>query len=132
MLDTYYRIVDGYTAESQPVLQRLYVVRRTAKGAWVCHPWVYGVGQFDRRTSHWVADGTGKRYAYPTVAAALDSYVRRKQRQIVHARAAIERAEHALDWCSRADVADETVTFYEPVRPDPRRLWSDGASDRLR
>lgn len=117
----YYRIVDGYTAESRPVLQRLYVVKRTAKGAWVCHPWAYGVGQFDRRTSHWVADGTGKRYAYPTVAAALHSYQRRKRRQIQHARAAIERAEYALDWCSRANVVDETVTFADPVpvRPNP-------------
>jgi hypothetical protein len=122
MTDTYYRIVDGYTAESRPVLQRLYVVKRTAKGAWVVHSWAKSyTGPFNTRDAlRWVdarhvLDGDGKRYAYPTVAAALDSYMRRKRRQIQHARAAIDRAEHALDWCSRADVADETVTFADPV-----------------
>lgn len=110
----YYRIVDGHTAESQPVLQRLYVVKRTAKGAWLRWPWDH-----DCIAMRWVADGSGRRFAYPTIAAALDSYVRRKRRQIQHARAAIERAEYALDWCSRADVVDEMLQFYEPVRPDP-------------
>ena len=55
-------------------LTRLSVVARTPKGVWLG----YGGHKKDR----FVLDGSGKRYAYPTVEAAWDSYQRRKSRQL--------------------------------------------------
>lgn len=104
----YYRIVDG---PQQPILQTLYEVKRTARGAWICWPWAYGIGQFDRRTMHWVSDTARRRFAYPTVELALDSYKQRKRWQIQHARNSIEKAEAMLLRCELADVWDETLSF---------------------
>lgn len=62
------------------VLERFMVLKRTPKGAWISRwPW----------RSYWPQDGkrfvlaTGrKRYAMPTEAEALESYIQRKRRHI--------------------------------------------------
>lgn len=100
----YYRIVDG---PQQPILQTLYEVKRTARGAWIC--WGY---QRDSGETHcWVSDTARRRFAYPTVELALDSYKQRKRWQIQHARNSIEKAEAMLLRCELADVWDETLSF---------------------
>jgi hypothetical protein len=54
-------------------VSRLSVVARTRCGVWL--------GHYEHK-DHFVLNGTGKRYAYPTIEAAWDSYQRRKTRQL--------------------------------------------------
>lgn len=64
-----------------------YVVSRTPKGVWVAPTWD-GEGRF----KHFVLEGKGKRYAYPTREEARASFIIRKQREIQHTRIQHDRA----------------------------------------
>lgn len=98
--DIFYRVVDGCDPESKPVLQKLYVVKITQHGCWVVHSWAYPL-RVDQKPKDvcgkLIITGTRRAYAYPTIELAVQSYKIRKQKQIGHAKAAIERAEHALE-----------------------------------
>lgn len=111
--DPMYRIVDSQIAGRPPVTQTLRVLYATPKGVWIAWPW--DVNGVNRR---FVLLGDGRRFAYPTFEAALDSYRRRKQRQIGHARAAIDNATEALGWCDRAKIGVDSITYEEP------ELWT--------
>lgn len=62
------------------------VIKTTPRGVWI------DVGGEPK----WVSDHTTKRFAYPTVAEAQQSFVARKRRQIVLANASALRAKQAL------------------------------------
>lgn len=110
--DPMYRLVDNPHKGQAPVTQTLRVIHLTPKGVWVCWNYQYLSGEWpDKR---FVLLGDGRRYAYPTFEAALDSYRHRKKRQIVHARAAIRNATDALAWCDRAIVGVDGITYEEP------------------
>ena len=107
MSDKRYRIVDRETEHGPPVFQVWRVARKTPKGAWIVPPWAFyefsdripGVAEVrDRMGGRFVLNGDGKRFAYETEAQARASYKIRKQRQIQHARYAIEVAERGLAW----------------------------------
>lgn len=65
--------------------------------------------------ARFVLDGNGKRYAHETEAWARDSYRIRKQRQIHHARASIERAEAALQWLDAGAVGEPEFFEFNPL-----------------
>jgi hypothetical protein len=67
---------------------KLNVISHTAKGVWLDR----GFG--DRK---FVLNEARKRYAYPTVELAKESFIIRKKRQISYARQTIENAEAALE-----------------------------------
>jgi hypothetical protein len=62
------------------------IVRKTPKGAWID---VWGQQKF-------VLDNARKRYAYPTEELARDSFIERKEWQIIHATRQRKHAELAL------------------------------------
>ncbi len=116
--DTLYRIVDGHNDNAKPALQKLRVVKLTAKGGWAVHSWAWPLRQpaetareLKSIDAHLVLEGTRRAYAYPTIELALDSYRARKNWQIRHAERSIRRARNALDWLSCAKVQDEFVEF---------------------
>lgn len=105
----YYRLEDSPYADHEPRLLTYYLVRKTARGAWVVPSYSYyrraepleaASATFlrDEFGARFVLDGKGRRYCYPSMDDARESYRIRKQRQIQHARNAIERAEAALHW----------------------------------
>lgn len=64
------------------------VVARTKRGVWL--------GHYSGK-DHFVLDGEGKRYAYPTIEAAWESYQRRKVRQLGFLSAQHDRVSTIVD-----------------------------------
>lgn len=133
-MQTYYRFCDGYNADSPPVLQKLFVVKETPKGAWVAHSWttaeyLEACQKEEPITSEFLRDwgakiiyhAAGRKYAYPTIELAMDSYKRRKVRQIQHGQNSIDRANNALEWIRAGTFNPETLKFDEP---EPISPWS--------
>lgn len=84
------------------VLLEFFVVRHTAKGAWVARKDAFGNLSYDGE--RFVLTTAHKRYAWPTKAEAMTSFVARKRRQIAIYEARIIRAKLALDIASRVEV----------------------------
>lgn len=106
--ETRYRMVDG-DSEQPPAIQEFYVVRKTASGAWIVPRYNYQrmVKPLEARSAReliddwgakFVLDGAGRRFAYPSIEMARDSYRIRKQRQIQICEARIRQATAALEW----------------------------------
>lgn len=98
--DTWYRLTDNEFQYDCPDLsfltgslpargiqpEELTVVKLTASGVWV--------EQWGGR--HFVLLNAHKRFAYPTKALALESYVKRKEHQTAMLRAQLQKAEAYL------------------------------------
>lgn len=84
--EKWFRYIDPWAAGEEPYLQLIPVKRHTPKGVWLNE---FGVEKF-------VLKDARRRYAYPTEALALDSYIRRKKAQIQHAQAAHDAAVENL------------------------------------
>lgn len=86
MTEYYYRVFDPYASVGKPRLARFRVLRRTPKGVWIDE---YGVERF-------ILNKARRRWAYPTIELAEDSYRQRKRWQIKHCKRTIAMAERCL------------------------------------
>ena len=84
--EVWFRFIDPWIAGEQPVLCRINVKRHTPKGVWLND---YGAEKF-------VLNDARRRYAYPTEALAINSYIERKKAQIQHASNTHDRAVENL------------------------------------
>jgi hypothetical protein len=92
MTEIYYRIVDRTeNGKHFMALEEWPVVSRALKGAWVRH--FYDHEGYRKK---FCLDGEGKRWAYPTIEAARESFIIRKKRQIKHCQNSIDRAQDTL------------------------------------
>lgn len=92
-METYYRYEGGPIWEGGTMfiyLIRFNVVKRTPKGAWIIQVESW------KPKRRFVLDGDGKRYAYPTQEAALNSFRRRKESQISRLNIQLTCAKAAL------------------------------------
>lgn len=67
---------DSYVTNDSKVLVKLStysLVKETPKGYWICDKIGF---------EHWVSKTSKKRYAYPSKQEALDSFIKRKEKQI--------------------------------------------------
>lgn len=124
----YYRLEDSPYAGHEPRTLKFYRVRKTARGAWVVASWAYYRRaepletcsatvlreQFGARL---VLDGKGRRYCYPDLGDARESYRIRKVRQIQHARNGIEHAEAALHWLEHGELPCKRCWNYNVDTP---------------
>jgi len=82
---------DEYATGLEVELRKFAITKRTPRGFWIDH---YGMRRFvlapDRKHG-------GKRFAYPDIVLAKESFIRRKQAQIGHAEQTLRRANYALD-----------------------------------
>lgn len=114
--ETYYR----YEGEVNDLGARLsvthfYVVRRTAKGAWIASTWDH-----DGSYARFVLDGKGKRFAYPNMEDARASFIIRKLRQIGHAERTLDMARRTLALAqSGADAEPDAFTFFTGGGEEP-------------
>lgn len=83
-IENHYYRYDGYKNAACYAYQ---ILSRTPRGVWV------KVNMSDKK---FILDGARRRWAYPTIAEALNSFKIRKQRQIMHANASIDNALSAL------------------------------------
>lgn len=74
----------------QLYLTRFPVVKRTPKGVWLC------TRSLDDQPDKFILLSATKRWACPTKGEALESFKRRKQRQIAILSGQINRAKEAL------------------------------------
>lgn len=99
---THYRIHDVLYEEGLHLRAQAFDVRKeTPEGYWVVsHSYVPSWMDFAALRKHgylrWVSKTSERRYCYPTLEEALHSFKRRKERQVIHARASLEKAEKAL------------------------------------
>lgn len=66
-------------------------LKKTPSGRWICPIWDH-----EGRHRHFVLDGNGKRFAYPTREQARDSFIRRKKKEIQHCARQHDRAVRFL------------------------------------
>ena len=106
-MENYYRYEDRLTSGSEMVvidLLRFVVVKRNPKGAWISRCWgPQDVLHFTSSEKRFVLDGARKRYAFPTEAEALNSFVIRKSRQIWHLEAQLRVAKAAKREAEKPD-----------------------------
>jgi len=116
-----YRFVDtDLEFGPRAILQKWPIACKTAKGAWILPPWAEDkIGGKLKELKLWGAkftlDGDGRRWAYETEDLARKSYKIRKQRQLQHAHASIERAQQALDWLETGDCPPSPFSFWEAI-----------------
>ena len=85
MSDTYYRVSASHT---DIYVQELQVLRKTPRGVWLDMP--FGC------PARFVLADARKRYAWPTLAEAVDSFVARKRRHLKILRAQARTVEALL------------------------------------
>lgn len=115
-----YRIEDRLLYDGgRMVIEKLeyHVIRRTPKGAWIGRnpgpPFPYGKDRF-------VLDGPGKRFAYPTLEAAIESYKIRKFRQIEHLERGLIQAKAA-----KRGVESESFKVDHPFFDETLRIFHE-------
>lgn len=87
MSETWYRYYDiQSSSEAEPELEEYRVLRHTEKGVWINH-W---------EGEKFILNNARRRFAYPTKELALDSYIRRKEKQVLHAKNLLAHAEAML------------------------------------
>jgi hypothetical protein len=101
-----YRYEDGW--ESKPYIREFPVYRETEK-CYVIEE--FGMDKFILK------DPDGRRFAYATKQLAENSYRKRKQWQIIYAKASIRRAEAALDYLNGNEPTPEFFQL-EPFSHD--------------
>jgi hypothetical protein len=101
MAETYFRYEDELLFGSQMKISLIEfeMVRKTPKGARIKRRYGIQLSSQER----FVLDGPGKRYAYPTKEAALESFLIRKRRQIQHLETDLIRAKAALQAAEAPD-----------------------------
>jgi len=88
------------------------VVRRTPCGRWITPTW----NGDDNTFLHFVLDGDGKRYAYPTREKARASFIIRKQREIQKCAAQHDRAQRYLKLAQTMQFGTRTEALHE-IKP---------------
>lgn len=96
---SHFRYIDGESSYSFEFGGKAYyppqlIEFRTLKET-PCGFWIYQISDW-RNNKRWVSKTSRKRYAYPTVEEALDSYLIRKRKQIGYAEDTIERANDMI------------------------------------
>lgn len=110
----YYRYEDECMWEGGEMIirtKRFRVDKKTPKGAWIIpmgH--VYGKRRF-------VLDGEGKRYAYPTVVQARQSFIRRKEVQVSRLKNQMIFAKAALKGATNPDFKPDVAFHDESLEP---------------
>lgn len=100
--------VNLYCAETpEIVLSRIEVIRTTPKGVWLA--------SHDKLEERFVRNNARKRYAYPTVEEAKQSFIMRKRRQVVILAFQLKAIENALRTVETACTIEDTIRFIDTV-----------------
>ena len=101
---------------------RYRVVRRTPQGVWITPEW----NQENTRFLHFVLDGEGKRFAYPTRELARQNFIRRKKSEILKCAAQYDRALRYLALAETMQFGTSTEALHEIRTPDATLVESLG------
>ena len=108
----HYRYMDGSYDDGVPIVVEFIVVDETPKGYWVVDSFYANYPEFfinDKR--RWVSKTSNKRYCYPTMDEAKQSFIIRKKWQIKHAERAISRAKLSLMYLEQGAPEPCTLRF---------------------
>ena len=99
-----YRYVDNYyqkdwNSSNKLILETFTIVKETPKGYQIKFDWC--------KTKFVLKGSNGKRYAYETKEAALFSYKKRKERQILLSKVTLERANYWLSVANKMSFENE-------------------------
>ncbi|MOA19255.1 hypothetical protein D3C78_1396230 [compost metagenome] len=111
----HYRYIDEISPEGVTIAcQRFVVLRESEQCYWItrdrnagwAEKWV-AEGRKSPHIKRVLKESSGRRFAYPDKAKALNSYKVRKRRQLGHAELALERAKTALEDLKGVDTIDD-------------------------
>lgn len=85
------------------------VISRTPKGCWITPEW----NSDDTRFRHFILDGSGRRFAYPTRELARESFIIRKKREIQYCSAQHDRAVRYLALAKTGKFGTRTEALHE-------------------
>lgn len=114
MSQIYYRLREQleFHSEMKIIADTFKVIKETPKGAWIVSD------RYTNGKKHFVLNGSGKRFAYPDLDAAIASFKQRKIRQIqllenqlIIARAALNGVK-AEDFKVNQTFEDETLDIF--------------------
>lgn len=115
--DVLYRLEDPYPGRFWD-FEIYEVIKKTPQGYWISD-WNKG------KEKRWVANFGFKRFAYPTKQRALESYIKRKERQIriMQARrdAAVVNLKNAIRHTQQLQAGEQFRTEPGPLECDPFR-----------
>lgn len=120
--DCYY---SDYMENSELHVTIYQVIKVTKAGFWVLEPSLVAAYDEDPKMPHawskpkFILDGwEGKRYCYPTLRLALQSYMKRKARQILLTTNTLRKAEAMLKVAAKMDMQDLKVPSHLQVQDD--------------
>ncbi len=116
-LPTHYRYEDGDfyenpefgTVKNPPLLRRFYAVRETPCGYWI---------RMMNGRERWVSKTSRKRYAYPSLKEAAQSYLQRKRHQVGWCKFYLKKAKHFLTHAERLEDQLSEVSTDKTVNHD--------------
>ena len=134
-LPTHYRVRDALDASGVTIiLEKWHPLSETPEGYWVLReggPNWHGIDKkYQRKCGalKWVSKTSVRRYCYPTMSEAMDSFKRRKEVQVSRLAIQLEQAQLALEKFD--DYKDETPNSF-PSRYEGIRLGEIEAASNL-
>ena len=115
---TLYRLEDGQSPEDNPYgnpvnLRSFRVIKETPCGAWVSEFWADWIdAESDKK--RFILEGPGRRFCYPDLSQARQSYLLRKYRHLEHLKRSMARAKAGQAEASKPDFVRKLAESLEP------------------
>ena len=124
---TLYRLEDGQSPEDNPYgnpvnLRRFQVIKETPCGAWVREFWGtppglsneedWCAGMSDKK--RFILEGPGRRFCYPDLSQARQSYLCRKRKHLEYLERSMARAKAGQAEASKPDFVRKLAESLEP------------------
>lgn len=115
----FYRVLDhtvdhGYKTAVKTFLEVWHLVKETPKGYWISQYPNNQDWEWARAERKWVSKTSVKRYAYPSIPEALNSWRKRKERQLAHCEWNLRRAQALMTLAKTDDPTIELVVV-DPI-----------------
>ena len=101
-LDAFDNFLHG-TEIARAVVERFSVLRETRHGFWIYPSWAGQYGLNPEKHKRWVSKTSRKRYAYPTIEEAVESFRHRCACRIAHAERNIQDAKAVYELSKEQD-----------------------------
>lgn len=120
---TLYRLEDGQSREDNPNghpvnLRSFQVIKETPCGAWVAEFWADWVDAISGK-KRFILEGPGRRFCYPDLSQARQSYLCRKRKHLEYLERSMARAKAGQAEASKPDFVRKLAESLEP-KDEPR------------
>lgn len=104
----------------EPYLEEFEVIKTTK-----CGHWIMDTCQWPEKKK-WINKGTRKQYAYMTQELALNSYVKRKERQIIILEIQLEKTKRKLKIAKNIDLSTKLLEYKSSITLSFDEVFNSG------